>query len=83
MMAFFIFGTFRKEKHWTALQFTGFLGIGLLFHSTDLPKLTQLLLMFHQYQPVDMLMRQFISLQVSTNYKCGSTQELFSVKTTI
>lgn len=54
----------RKERRWTALQFSGFLGIGLLFHTRDLPKLTQLLIMFHQNQPVDMLMREFISLQV-------------------
>jgi alpha-1,3-mannosylglycoprotein beta-1,4-N-acetylglucosaminyltransferase C len=54
----------RKEKRWIALQFTGFLGIGLLFRTKDLPKLNQLLWMFYQDQPVDMLMREFISIQI-------------------
>ncbi|CAG7723590.1 unnamed protein product [Allacma fusca] len=54
----------RREKRWIALQFTGFLGIGLLFRTKDLPKLNQLLWMFYQEQPVDMLMREFISIQI-------------------
>jgi hypothetical protein len=54
----------RESHRWTALHFSGFLGIGLLFHNSDLPNLIRLLFMFHQEQPVDMLMRQFISLQV-------------------
>ena len=59
----------RNNKRWVSLQFTGFLGIGLLFRTSDLPRLTQLLWMFHQEQPVDMLMREFINLQVHFCYQ--------------
>lgn len=55
----------RGTHHWIALQFSGFLGIGLLFRSADLNNLIKLLIMFHQEQPVDMLMRHYIALQVS------------------
>jgi len=60
------FITSRGNHRWIALHFSGFLGIGLLFHNSDLTNLIRLLIMFHQEQPVDMLMRQFISLQVIT-----------------
>ena len=58
----------RNNKRWVSLQFTGFLGIGLLFRTSDLPRLIQLIWMFHQEQPVDMLMREFINLQVEFSY---------------
>ena len=58
----------KNHKRWVSLEFTGFVGIGLLFRTSDLPRLTQLLWLFHQDKPVDMLMRDFIHLQVDFPY---------------
>jgi len=55
----------KKNVRWTALQFSSFVGIGLLFRSRELEKLSQFLLMFHRDQPVDMLMRTFSAIQVN------------------
>jgi len=55
----------QRSTRWVALHFSQFLGIGLLFHARELPKISQFLLMFHQDQPVDMLLRKYIQIEVS------------------
>jgi len=57
------------SSRWVALRFTGFLGIGLLFKNAQLASLVKFLLIFHQDRPVDMLIDEFIGLQVRT-MKC-------------
>ena len=54
----------KSNPNWVALHFSHFVAIGLLFHSADLPKLAQFLIMFHQDQPVDMLIEKYIKIEV-------------------
>ncbi|XP_043565643.1 alpha-1,3-mannosyl-glycoprotein 4-beta-N-acetylglucosaminyltransferase C isoform X1 [Chiloscyllium plagiosum] len=54
--------TSRKGSYWVTLEFSKLGYIGKLYHSHDLPRLAQFLLMFYQEMPCDWLLIHFQGL---------------------
>ncbi|XP_023237083.1 alpha-1,3-mannosyl-glycoprotein 4-beta-N-acetylglucosaminyltransferase C-like [Centruroides sculpturatus] len=53
-----------QQESWVSLTFTGFLIIGRLLKSSDLPRLVSFLMLFYSEKPIDLLILQFIDLLV-------------------
>ncbi|XP_039605290.1 alpha-1,3-mannosyl-glycoprotein 4-beta-N-acetylglucosaminyltransferase C-like [Polypterus senegalus] len=52
----------RKGTYWVTLEFSKLGYIGKLYHSSDLPRLAQFLLLFYQEMPCDWLLGHFQNL---------------------
>lgn len=53
-----------QQDNWVSLTFTGFLIIGRLLKTSDLPRLVSFLMLFYSEKPIDLLILQFIDLLV-------------------